>query len=159
VASTWTQGLSEQNPIERSFETCIFAERLKRATFKGCGFVTSVTFLRCCYILGLPKKTKKNTYRVTKTQKYHKIDQMWHCGNVTNRHKISQFFEIPGTKLRLHFTFGFCSERLSAYANTDSNWRCFWHWMLPSTCFLSNNGLKAPTGSSLILICHFSSVG
>jgi len=34
---------------------------------RGCRFVTFVTFLRVFDILNFAKKTKKNTYRVTKT--------------------------------------------------------------------------------------------
>jgi len=50
--------------------------------------VTFVTFLRFFDILGLAKKTKKNTYRVTKTQKCHKVRNcdVVTFGNVTKCH-------------------------------------------------------------------------
>ena len=73
--------------------------------------MTFVTFLRFFHVLGFVKKTTKNIYRVTKTQKCHKLQN---CdtvifGNVTNCHTYSNL----GTRLRLPFMFGLGSERLS----------------------------------------------
>ena len=76
--------------------------------------MTYVTFLRFFDILGFAKKTQKNTYRVKKPKKCHKVQKcdIVTSGNVTKYHKMSYFFQIFGTKLRLPFIFGFGSERL-----------------------------------------------
>jgi len=53
--------------------------------------VTFVTFLRFFDILGFAKKTKENTYRVTKTYRCHKVQKcdIMTFGNVTKCHKMS----------------------------------------------------------------------
>ena len=75
--------------------------------------MTVVTFLRFFDVLGFAKKTKQNTYRVTKTQKCHKFQNcdIVSFGNVTKCHTFSNL----GTKLRLPFMFGLGSERLSLF--------------------------------------------
>jgi len=57
--------------------------------------VTFVTFLRFFDILGFAKKTKKNTYRVTKTYRCHKVQKcdIVTFGNVTKCHQMSHFFK------------------------------------------------------------------
>jgi len=57
--------------------------------------VTFVTFLRFFDILGFAKKTKKDTYLVTKTYKCHKVQKcdIVTIGNVTKCHRMSHFFK------------------------------------------------------------------
>jgi len=54
-----------------------------------------MTFLRFFDILDFAKKTKKNTFRVTKTYKCHKVQNcdIVTSGNVTKCHKMSHLFK------------------------------------------------------------------